>query len=106
MTPIDSRWAITTGPGSLGKTPARAARGAASASVPPLARVLNAARGAWLGLRLKQVEAELRALRARTAGSGSDSRPEVSREDMATYESCCMERAVLHAQIDRCRSLR
>lgn len=100
---------MTTRPGSLGKSPARAARSVASASAhraPPLARVWHAARGAWLALRLKQVEAELRALKTRTAENGSDSGPEVSREDMAIYESCCMERAVLHAQIVRCRSLR
>lgn len=98
---------MTTGPGSLGKTPARAPGASASAhGVPPLARVWHAARVAWLGLRLKQVEAELRALRSRTAGTGSEGRTEVSQDDMATYESCCMERAVLHAQIDRCRSMR
>ena len=67
-----------------------------------LVRAWHAIKGAWLARRLEGVETELLALTARHAAEG---RAMISREDMAIYESCCMERAILRAQIDHCRAL-
>jgi hypothetical protein len=63
-------------------------------------RAWHAIKGAWLAKRLEGVETELLALSARHAAEG---RARISKEEMAIYESCCMERAILRAQIAHCR---
>ena len=63
-------------------------------------RAWHAIKGAWLAKRLEGVETELLAL---TAGHAAEGRTMISKEEMAIYESCCMERAILRAQIAHCR---
>ena len=62
-------------------------------------------RPAWLARRLARIETQMLALRSRAAGHGPRHLDESWRQDLAIYESCCMERAVLRAQVDRCRAL-
>ena len=102
--------ALATSPGALGKPaacipkprdaagPARRARS--------LARAWHAARGAWLARRLARVEAELQMLTARLTDPRIEGDRESSRQALWNWESCCMERAVLRARIERCRSAR
>ena len=72
---------------------------------PRLLRAWNAGWAAWLARRLARIETQMLALRSRAGGHGPRHLDESWRQDLAIYESCCMERAVLRAQIDRCRAL-
>jgi hypothetical protein len=108
MTPVDRSDAASARPGAAGEKRVCLAADldfAPTRRPPRLARVWYAVQRTWLSLRLKRVEAELRALKAPTAGHRSAGDGGFSREDIVTYESCCMERAVLHAQIARYRLL-
>jgi hypothetical protein len=60
----------------------------------------HAVKGAWIAKRLQSVETELLELTACHAGKG---RSMISKQDMALFESCCIERAILRAQLAHCR---
>ena len=73
---------------------------------PPFVRAWHASRELWLARRLAGIEAELRALAARLDVTHGEGRPTASWQDLADWEGCCMERAVLRARIRRWRSMR
>jgi hypothetical protein len=80
--------------------------GGSARRAPPFVRAWHAAREFWLSRRLASIEAELRALAARLEVTHGEGRPTASWQDLADWEGCCMERAVLRARIRRWKSMR
>ena len=109
MTPPETRPALLASPpGTLGGPIRPRVRWGAPAPLRgfgPLARVWYAYRATRLASRLQRVETELLQLTAQTARQNGEGRAPISREDLATYEGCCIQRALLRAQIDWCRTL-
>ena len=105
MKPLNTRPALLAdASGTLGGPITRARVQAARRGPGLLARVWYRYQAGWLAWRLRRVEAELLHLRARRAQDAAEGKAPVSREGLAAYEGCRMERALLRARIDWCRA--
>lgn len=81
---------------------ARDAASAARRASGPLVRLWHWSQATWLARRLRRVDAELRqwTTREAPAGGSGETRP-VTREELAAYEGCRTERAILRARLGR-----
>jgi|KBSMisStaDraftv2_1062788.scaffolds.fasta_scaffold460097_2 hypothetical protein len=108
MTSLKTPSALATQPGALDKAVACPPNPLGATlprrHAPRLVQAWRAVRAAWLGRRLKRIETELLALTTRTAARAREGQSEISRDEIAGYESLSTERAVLRAQINRCRA--